>query len=380
MDGGTYINRESRISRRRLLRNGGVGLGVLALAPHRRLLAQDPCSVREELTRNWGRIKPRLATRYHRLNHLLFHYLRNNWAQLPNDKKVEIANLDLGWGILRPALYIAGWDQGDRGMFWAVDNGSGEDFLYYHRWMIAQIDGWLGEYGPLQSWSGDSIPAALGGCADEKVPDFVPVFEHPENDVIPSLQTRVREVKSDGFYWSKMAWWGQEFRDRGYLQTLTLGQLGSRLEKGVHNQMHIRWSDYPSNPDNPQRRVRWETDIDPKWDHPDYDTLFDEYSSHVHPTFFRLHKWLDNRINDWAEAHGNEVERYSDERGFQWFRPGPWVDVANPWVGANGFTPERPGRVRQMEDLVDIIKRPSLQALEGQPAAAPRLISLRNMI
>lgn len=31
-------------------------------------------------------------------------------------------------------------------------------------------------------------------------------------------------MKSPSFFWNKMNWWGQEFRDRAYLKTITLGE------------------------------------------------------------------------------------------------------------------------------------------------------------
>src|SRR3712207_9485858 len=59
-------------------------------------------------------------------------------------------------------------------------------------------------------------------------------------------------------------------------------------------------------------------DIDPRWDDHSNDDLGDFYSSHVHPTFWRLHGWIDDRINDWAAANtGRIVAKTLD--GVPWF-------------------------------------------------------------
>lgn len=49
-------------------------------------------------------------------------------------------------------------------------------------------------------------------------------------------------LQSDEFYWSRMRWWDQQFKDPTYLATLTLGELGALLECTVHNDMHMRWA------------------------------------------------------------------------------------------------------------------------------------------
>jgi len=116
----------------------------------------------------------------------------------------------------------------------------------------------------------------------------------------------------------------------------------------------------------------------------------DEYSSHVGPIFFRLHKWIDDRIEDWAEAHGTEVVRAPPQHGFQWFRPGRWVEVANPWNGAFGFDhvppEEERRRLEAMQNATKVLFPPPKTLLRFKGAAAEReeeqrrIISLRDMI
>ena len=241
--------------------------------------------------------------------------------------------------------------------------------------------------GPLEPWSGkDMIPAPQQGCADEAVPEFTPVFANAKDPAspinVPWLQTRVQQMKTDAFYWDRMTWWQNEFRDPAVLRRMSLGELGSRLESQVHNQMHIRWSAYPT---NGNKQIRDESDFRTQWDDPGYDTLFDEYSSHVPPNFYRLHKWVDNRIEDWAAAHGTAVQRYRTAHDFDWFHPGEWVSVAKPWTGGWGFQPidaaEQARRVAIMEKVVNVLYPPP-SVVAAKPAAAQHrdVRSLRDEI
>lgn len=382
---------EESITRRRFLLTTSASLASLALAPpwpvQMSPAGQTGCGYLKDLVDNWNIVRPMLASRYHRLHHCFFHYVRNNWPGLSGQQQDGISALN--WAAPRPALDKATWDKrpGRNAFFWAIDNGSGEDFLYFHRWMIAMIDKALKEKGkgPIEPWSDkDVIPPPKGGCPDEQVPDFIPRFENetdPNQPIdIEWLQIRVKETKAQSYFWGKLNWWGQEFRDRSYLKTLTLGELGARLEMGVHNQMHIRWSAYPS---NGSKLIRNEPDFREKWDDPGYDTLFDEYSSHVSPIFFRLHKWIDNRIEDWAEAHGKEVLRKPTPYGFDWFRVGRWVRVGKPWTGAWGFDHPTPDEEKKRIQVIQQVKNIMFPAelLRISPEEQERrIISLRDMV
>lgn len=385
---------ERAISRRRFLLSATTGLAAIGVMPPgiARIspAGQTGCDYLKDLTDNWNLVRPMLASRYHRLQHCFFHYVRNNWSALSGQQQDGISALN--WGTPRAALNKATWDkrEGRKTLFWATDNGSGEDFLFYHRWMIAMVDEVLAKRGkgPLEPWSDkDAIPPPKGGCPDEQVPEFVPRFENPNDPNKPIdvewLQLRVKEMKAPAFYWDKMTWWGQEFRDRSYLKTLTLGDLGARLEMGVHNQMHIRWSAYPS---NGSKLIRDEPDFRDKWDDPGYDTLFDEYSSHIGPIFYRLHKWIDNRIEDWYEAHGKEVVRVTTPHGFDWFQIGRWVDVGKPWTGAWGFEhvspEEEKKRINIMLGVKGIMFPPETAVLlKASPEIREqRITSLRDMV
>ncbi len=134
-----------------------------------------------------------------------------------------------------------------------------------------------------------------------------------------------------------MRWWDYQFKDPTYLASLTLGELGALIEFSVHNDMHIRWSEAPRDLETNALLPlgRPDDDISPRWDDPRYDWLGEFYSSHVNPFFWRLHGWIDDRIEDWYAAHQwkhrGQVKR-AQKGGVRWFSPGDWVQVKHPWV------------------------------------------------
>ena len=129
-------------------------------------------------------------------------------------------------------------------------------------------------------------------------------------------------------------------------------------------------------------------DIDPKWDAPANDDLGDFYSSHVHPVFWRLHGWIDDRINDWAAANaGRVVPRTLD--GVPWFAAdGKLVLVEEPFTwpvahhghnghgghNGNGSEHGHDNDVSIMEEVMKIMRR----SLEGP--AAPPSVSARDAV
>ena len=92
------------VSRRDFLRTTTAGLAALSAFPSLAVLADDdPCATLKRISDGWDKtVRPMLADQYHRLNHVLFHYVRNNWAGLSADQRRRIT--DLGWGCPRPSL------------------------------------------------------------------------------------------------------------------------------------------------------------------------------------------------------------------------------------------------------------------------------------
>jgi hypothetical protein len=230
-------------------------------------------------------VKVMMATRERRLHHYIWHQVRNLWFEFTDTERQEITSD--GWAPPRPAVN----QQGD------VDlaNKSGEDFLYMHRAMIANVNAKLAQiadpsYPKIAGW--EDIPAP--GDPDYPVPP-------PWDTGFPGLNQALDTVKANDFFTQQMQPLNARFKDSEYLRTVTLGELGARIEFTVHNWMHMRWCSQVSQirPD-PQQ---FSTDIDPRWDDVAYDWLGDTYSSHVNSVFWKLHGWVNDRIKGWRRAN-----------------------------------------------------------------------------
>ncbi len=229
-----------------------------------------------------------MASHEHRIHHYLWHQVRNSWwAYSDADRK---AIKDLGWEPPRKA-YVK--DANPRQV--DVTNDSGEDFLYMHRVMIANVNKRLKEinndhYLSINGWQ--SIP----GPGDTKYP-VPPAWDTGD----AGLNDYLKRVKSDEFYHNEIKPLEDKFKNPEYLKTITLGELGARLEFSIHNWLHMRFcSEVPLTRPDPGT---FSTDIDKRWDDPNYNWLGDTYSSHVHPKFWKLHGWVDDRIEDWKKAN-----------------------------------------------------------------------------
>jgi hypothetical protein len=285
-------------------------------------------------------VRDMLASRHHRLHHLVWHSTRNLWlnpAAVTEDNAKRIT--ELGWAPPRPAV--------NRFVAPLVNNGSGQDFLFMHRQMLAEVNTGVKAAGgtPIASWK--TIPAP-GPVASEPQYDIphptLPPAGNPDGYSVPPpwysedevTNQRLRTLKSDDFFWSRMRWWDRQFKDASYLSTLTLEQLGALIEWSVHNDMHMRWASIPRSEEGLPTVARPDWDIRANlWDRPQYDHLGEQYSSHVNPVFWRLHGWVDDRIEDWfaahEQSHKGEIERI-DLHAVSWFK-GRWVMSIDPWTG-----------------------------------------------
>lgn len=289
-----------------------------------------------------GPVLQQFGSRHHRVHHLLWHFARNEWGTLSEEKQKQIATL--GWQPPRPRQAPVRGTAAER----ERDNGAGEDFLFMHREMLVQFRKCLADnhLPQIEFWKDIPKPNRSSDNADGfAVP---PMWTRPKETETKALGL----VKTDEYMISRMAFLERRFKDPAYLATLTLDQLGAKLEMQIHNQMHIRWSSLPLDPitQKPLAEGRDRYDISDKWIVPftgpdgkaaHYDDLLDEFASHLHPVFWRLHGWVDDRIEDWAKAHAGEVT-HKDVKGVPWFEKGAWVKVTEPWVwGTNHHTMEQ---------------------------------------
>lgn len=219
-----------------------------------------------------------MAKRDHRMSHFLFHGVRNSWERFNEQQRNRIRAIDPAWEPPRLAV------DGDGNPY--RDNNSGEDFLYMHREMIKFVNG------------------ILSAVSDPDYPKITGWGQLPEPDdadfpVIP--MEGLEEIKSDNYLNNTLKTWEQRYKSTEYLTSVSLGQLGADLEFTIHNGMHMRWATPSVVGYRPRTPIT--QPVGAQWDAFSYDFLGDTYSSHVHPTFWKIHGWIDERIDDWKRAN-----------------------------------------------------------------------------
>lgn len=222
-----------------------------------------------------------MARRHRRIHHYLWHRVRDSWLPLSESERQAVRDVNPGWAPPRPALDALGRP--------ARDNDSGEDFLFMHRQMIALADAILArvndpEYPRVEGWR--QVPPP--GDADYPAPEF------------PDSELEV--VKSHTYFRRFIARWERQYTDPQYLKGVTLGQLGSDIEFTICHDMHVRWA--VRSPVGYRQPDHLRRQMNELWDAPVYDYLGDTYSSHVNPLFWKIHGWVDERIEDWKSARG----------------------------------------------------------------------------
>jgi hypothetical protein len=268
----------------------------------------------------------------HRLFHQLWHASRDKWHTLSEDKRNALRGI--GWQPgLRDKERDARGPRKDR-------NGSGIDFFFMHRHML----GTARSLQDLPSWQQFPLPQP------ELVRDrqgFVRYFDNLDGTALPpawraddddEYSQWVADLKTAETYHSNFQVWESRYRDPRYLSKLTLGQFGSEVELGLHDWLHMRWASVPRDPSNgqPVPFARDTADFSARWFAAENDFLGDPFSSHVNPVFWHFHGWIDDRLEDWFRAHERfhpgEVSRL-EVNGVQWFAPGRWVEIDDPWLG-----------------------------------------------
>lgn len=268
----------------------------------------------------------------HRLFHHLWHASRDRWHKLDEER--------------RQALRALGWQAGPSGKERDARgkhrhrNGSGEDFLFMHRHMLMHArsmqeqPSWL-SLPPPRPYIGHGVRAFADYMANLDGFSVPPAWEIEGDDAFNQWLHYIKS--SEGYYGDFQAWEAQ-YRDPDYLSTLCLGELGSRIELGIHDWLHMRWACLPrdGNSGLPIAFGRDSADFAERWFRPDNHYLGDPFSSHVDPVFWRFHGWIDDRIDDWFMAHEQKHPGQVTRTmigGVPWFAPGPWVRIAEPWVG-----------------------------------------------
>lgn len=228
----------------------------------------------------------------HRQQHYLWHAVRGSWNELTAAQRDIVLRLYPNWSPPNPAFDASG-------AFMCASN-AGEDFLFMHREMLGHLRGALKDK-MIQPWT--TLP--------ESATDLCYGFNGNS------------AAKSKNKY-QVIAQWESRFQDPRYLKSVSLAALGMDLEFSIHNTMHMRWAQEPT-PPTPDIDIFAGLTVPPSFDGTQNDYLGDPYSAHVNPIFWKLHGWVDARIDGWLIANG-----YVDSAG------NPFISESCPAAVAPG--------------------------------------------
>jgi len=219
-----------------------------------------------------------------------------NYALLDALEQKQIA--DLGW---KPTHVSFTYINGDINQPITIYGPTGEDFLYMHHEMVENVNAIseaAGESWRVVGWEACPQP----GDTNWPVPAAPDTGNTDYEDYLNSY-------KSVEFYEETIVPAEARLQDEDFLKSLTLGEFGTWLEYELHTYFHVRFAAY--NPVGYRMQDLHPTSyIDPMWDNPEYDYLADFYSAHVNPTFWKIHGWVEDRIERWLEV--NEVDLFLD--------------------------------------------------------------------
>jgi hypothetical protein len=228
-----------------------------------------------------------LSRRVFRMQHFLWHELRDQWAFLSDDGRSAIR--ELGWEPPRPAINESNSE--------IVDNGSGEDFLYLHCELNAFVNELLADaadpnFPRIEGW------AAIPEPGDPEYPVPPPWFSPEAFAVSNNFVTR---AKTDDFFDRRFRYWERLCTDPVYLRDVDLSELGTAIDATLHDAVRSRWAGAPAAL-RPEPPVPGEPIAD-DWDDPRYDFLRDTYAMHLNPVYWKFYGWVADRVEDWKVAH-----------------------------------------------------------------------------
>lgn len=280
-----------------------------------------------------------MASAEHRYHHALWHASRDEWANLSDAKRNALRVLD--WqpgpnGKERPSL------SSDR-----FANGSGEDFFYMHRRMVRDVRALDPSVGTWTRLPQPGVPSSFAAGVKASQVGNLDGFAVPPAWIVPGEPDTtlwLAELRKTSTLYARFQAWEAQYTDPRYLAAMSLGELGSRIEFTIHNWMHMRWASVTKDPTQEESKRglplpagRAPLDFDAKWLDPEYDYLGETFSSHVNPIFWRLHGWVDDRIEDWhrtQEAMRPGMVKRKQVLGVDWFAAdGRWVVNDEPWEG-----------------------------------------------
>lgn len=279
-----------------------------------------------------------LASPEMRMHHQLWHASRDNWDNLTEGQKTWLRDHNWQPGTLHKER-SAGLAPAN------LANHSGEDFLFMHRRMIKAVRDIAGANAPA-SWKRLPEPRTLADFERGRAKRVIGNIDGnavPPTWIVPddtSTTAWLAALRTPAVYNGRFRSWEIQYANPAWLATVTLGQLGAWIEFTIHNWMHMRWASVQRDPAQNGLALpegRQDDDFSKDWFDPSNDHLGATFSSHVNPVFWRLHGWVDDRIEDWfkaQEAARPGMVKRRQFKGVEWFvSDGTWVNVNDPWEG-----------------------------------------------
>jgi hypothetical protein len=214
-----------------------------------------------------AKMKSMMAMRSHRIWHFLWHGIRNAWPEMAASERQQV----------RTRLGVA-WARSDAETKAHPQADKGEEFLHMHRGMVQAVRALLGS-DMYEAWTAPPAP-------DSK--------DYP----LPNGNT----ADSDAEYRNNVLPLHKQAIDPSFLRSKSLGDYGVWLETGLHNALHNRFADARKAGLEAMQGIFQTPQA--SWDVPNADYLGSTYSAHVNPIFYRLHGYVDARIDDWVRANG----------------------------------------------------------------------------
>jgi hypothetical protein len=228
-------------------------------------------------------LKEFMAAPHMRRAHLLWHGVRERWLAMSPQQQ----------GRLLPFIGSPPRPSMDRWRRLVINQGAGVDFLYAHRTMIREANGFLAKRGRgvLVGWEAPPL-------ADDR---RFPAVRNPR------LPERTYIGKNDAV-WSDYVAGARAYSDHDWLRRRSLDEIGTLIEYGIHAAMHQRFADVSSTLGLRDGFFDLFSAPSSKWDVLEYDTLLDFYAAHVNPAFWYIHLWIDGVITAWEQANGRAAD------------------------------------------------------------------------
>ncbi|RZA20992.1 MAG: hypothetical protein EOP10_17330 [Proteobacteria bacterium] len=325
----------------------------------------------------------------HRISHYMWHTSRGAWPSLQGQVEVAKAknsgpsaseNARKRLALLEKSIEqyrSSGWEPPR--YFRATEketaaSGAGEDFLFMHRQMLNRLSAYLEDRAlpMIPAWKtlpkpdDEQYPVGPKGSAELGGVKSTEYFYATQSILEKAYQSRT--VDLDALAKDLHAYRMRTKADNQNptlaearaeveqlmepipglkyigLKGLSLSDYGHLLEMTIHDGLHARYAfngaARPADAD-PLDRSMWTKEWIKAYGDTSYDWLTDTFSSHVHPWFYRIHGWVDNRINDWLAANdyrsiGSKAEcAQAVQPCYVWLSDSRYVNKGSdePWEG-----------------------------------------------